>query len=166
MGNCMRNPFNAALAMAAVAMSAGVAWGADLGVKTRPAALATAPWVDLFGGLTFSPDSTYGEGGAVLALNRNLDAPGWLFRFKGGGGYYEYNRAPGLVQGVDFDTFDIMGGYQVFLGPTRVTGYLGGNIEDHQNGDPLATVKGSKAGVKAQGEIFTQLNPSWYFLGL
>jgi hypothetical protein len=81
MGNCMRSPFNAALAMATVAMSAGVAWGADLGVKMAPTAVTAAPWVDLFGGFTASPDSTYGEGGVVAALNHNLDAPGWLFRF-------------------------------------------------------------------------------------
>ncbi|MGZ5835573.1 MAG: cellulose biosynthesis protein BcsS [Xanthobacteraceae bacterium] len=143
------------------------AHGADMPIKAPLAApVATGPWVELFGGVTAAPDSIYGEGGAVFAFNRNLRTDGWLLRLKGGGGHYEYNRAPGVTQGVDFQVGDFMVGYQKFYGTTRVSGYLGANVENHDNPDPLATVKGTEWGVKVQGEIFMPLNNGWYIFAL
>jgi hypothetical protein len=161
-------PVKCLAAVALCAMSLGTAWGADLPLKAPPAPVIIAgPWLNVFAGATVSPDSVYGEAGAVFALNRNLNAPGWLFRLKGGGGHYEYNRAPGLVQGVDFEAGEVMIGYQTFIGGARLSGYVGANVESHDNKtDPLATVKGTRGGIKAQGEIFAPLSDRWYVFAL
>ena len=116
------------------------------------------PWLLLYGGFTAAPDSWYAYAGGVAALNRNLNQDGWLFRIAGGTGHYKYNIVPGLSNGVDFQTGDVMVGYQAYLGATRVTGYIGANVENHDNNaDPLAKLKGTKWGVKGQGEIFAPL---------
>jgi len=89
LGGFMLRPAKYAVAAAAFAASVGAGWAADLpvAVKAAPApAYLAGPWLNLFGGVTASPDSIYGEAGAVFAFNRNLDVPGWLFRVKGGGG--------------------------------------------------------------------------------
>src|SRR6266851_2508969 len=150
-GGFMLRPAKYAVAAAAFAASVGAGWAADLpvAVKAAPApAYLAGPWFTLFSGVTASPDSIYGEAGAVFALGHNLDTPGWLFRIKGGGGHYEYNRAPGLKQGVDFETGDLMLGYQTLVGRARITAYFGGSVEHHDNPDPLATVKGTRGGAK------------------
>ncbi len=125
------------------------------------------PWLLLYGGFTAAPDSWYAYAGGVAALNRNLNQGGWLFRIAGGTGHYKYNIVPGLSNGVDFQTGDVMVGYQAYLGATRVTGYIGANVENHDNNaDPLAKLKGTKWGIKGQGEIFTPLNQYWYVYAL
>ena len=141
---------------------------ADFPTKALPAvSYVNGPWVQAFGGFVAAPDSQYGYAGAVVGINHNLNQDGWLFRIAGGDGHYKYNLAPGLSHGVNFQTGDIMAGYQAFLGTTRVTGYVGANVEDHHNGgDPLATINGTKWGIKGQGEIFAPLNQSWFLYGL
>ena len=168
-GGFILRPAKYAVAAAAFAASVGAGWAADLpvAVKAAPApAYLAGPWFTLFSGVTASPDSIYGEAGAVFALGHNLDTPGWLFRIKGGGGHYEYNRAPGLKQGVDFETGDLMLGYQTLVGRARITAYFGGSVEHHDNPDPLATVKGTRGGAKFQGEIYAPLNDRMYFFAL
>jgi hypothetical protein len=100
----------------------------------------------------------------VVAINRNLSLPGWLFRIRGGGGHYKYNSTATLGFGVDYQVGEAMVGYQWFVGPSRITLYLGGNVEHHNNSDPTATVKGSELGFKAQGEIYTSLSQNMYTL--
>ncbi len=132
-------------------------------------ALAAPVWgpsFNIFGGLAVSPDAVFGDVGGVWAFNRNLNTPGWLFRVRGGVGNYEYNRAPGFSQSVDFQAAELMIGYQTFIGSTRLTGYIGPNVEHHDNPDPLAKVRGTKWGIKGQGEIFSQLSDRWYVFGL
>jgi hypothetical protein len=112
------------------------------------------------------PDSTYGYVGGVAALNRNLTQDGWLVRLAGGAGHYKYNIVPGVSNDVNFQTGDLMVGYQKYFGATRVTGYVGANVEDHHNGsDPLATMNGTKFGIKGQGEILAPINQYWYLYG-
>ena len=149
-------------AATAIVIGVGAVQAADLLTK-EPAISGAGPWGQLWAGADVAPDSTFGYAGAVFAFNNhNLNQDGWLFRVSGGGGDYRYNLAPGVSQGVDFEAGDITVGYQTFIGQTRLTGYLGGYIENDANPDPLATVKGTRAGVKVQGEIFTPFMPNWY----
>jgi Cellulose biosynthesis protein BcsS len=145
----------------------GPAAAADMPTKAAPIVTsAPVPWLQLFAGLVVVKDSTYGYAGGVAALNRNLNQDGWLVRLAGGDGHYKYNIVPGLSNGVDFQTGEFMIGYQKYFGDTRVTGYVGANVEDHHNGsDPLAVINGTKFGIKGQGEIFAPINPYWYFYG-
>ncbi len=129
----------------------------------RAAPNTVGPWLQLFGGYVVAPDSWYAYGGGVAAFNANLNRDGWLFRLAGGDGHYKYNIVPGLSHGVNFQTGDIMVGYQAYFGDTRITGYVGANVEDHHNStDPFAKIHGTKWGVKGQGEIFAPLNQYWY----
>jgi hypothetical protein len=141
---------------------------ADMPLKAQPIAPAVnGPWLELFGGYVASPDSSYGYAGAVAAINRNLNKDGWLFRIAGGAGRYKYNIVPGMSDGVDFQTGEIMVGYQTFIGTTRISGYVGPNVEDHHNNtDPLAIMNGTKWGIKGQGEIFAPLNQNWFLYGM
>jgi hypothetical protein len=145
---------------------AGSAMAADMPTKA-PAVSAISPpayWLNTFGGLAVDESGWFADLGGVVAFNRNLDLPGWLLRVRGGGGHYEYNRTATLSQGVDYQVGEAMLGYQIFSGPTRLTLYAGGNVEHHDNPDPLATVAGTEFGFKAQGELFSSFAPNWYAL--
>jgi hypothetical protein len=146
----------------------GSAIAADMPTKAEPAVpYVTGPWLQLFGGYVVAPDSSYGYAGGVAAFNHNLNQDGWLFRIAGGDGHYKYNIVPGVSNGVDFQTGEVMIGYQAYFGTTRVSGYVGPNIEDHHNDiDPLATINGTKWGIKGQGEIFAPINQYVYLYGL
>jgi hypothetical protein len=156
----------AAVAAAFVAIGIGPASGADLPLKAPVRPVAPLEWMNAFTGFTASPHSVYGEAGAVFALNHNIDVDGWLVRIKGGVGHYSYNRAPGLVQGVTFESGEVMIGYQTFVGTTRLSGYVGPNFENHANNDPLAVVAGTRGGIKGQGEIYAPMNDRLYFFAL
>jgi hypothetical protein len=132
----------------------------------EPAMYTPTPWVNVFAGFSASPDSYFFDAGAVFALNRNLYRDGWLVRIRGGLGHYDYNRTPVLEQGVSWQTGEIMVGYQTFIGPTRLSGYIGANFEHHDNSDPTATVRGSKGGVRVQGEIYHPFADRWYLFAL
>ncbi len=151
---------------AAIALgSISVGHAADMKMPVKALApVAPIQWINAFAGVTVVPQSVYGEAGAVFALNHNLATDGFLFRIKGGGGGYSYNRTPVLKQNASFETGDIMLGYQKFVGATRLTLYAGANVENHDNTDPLATVRGTKVGAKVLGELYTEFNPSTYAL--
>ena len=165
MRKLLRNCFCSFALIAAFAASAKAS---ETPAKTQPpVSYAAAPWFQLFGGYVVAPDSWYGYAGGVAAFNRNLNQDGWLFRIAGGDGNYKYNIVPGRSHGVNFQTGDIMIGYQAYLGDTRITGYVGANVEDHHNNtDPLAKIKGTKWGIKGQGEIYAPLNQYWYLYAL
>jgi hypothetical protein len=129
-------------------------------------ALSPTPSWELFGGIAVAPDSVYGDVGAVFAFNRNLQVDGWLFRVKGGAGSYSYNLAPGVRQDADFQTGEVMVGYQTFIGGTRFSGYVGPNVENHDNSDPNATVKGTQFGIKGQGEVYFPISDRGYLFAL
>jgi hypothetical protein len=144
----------------------GSAIAADLPTKAPAVPYLTGPWLELFGGLVVAPDSTYGYAGGVVAFNHDLNKDGFLFRVAGGDGHYKYDIVPGVGNGVDFQTGEVMVGYQAYFGPTRITGYVGANVEDHHNNtDPLAFINGTKWGVKGQGEILTPIGQSVYLYG-
>jgi len=146
-------------------LSASAASAADIPYKAPPQVTrAPAPWMNVFGGFAGTRHSYFGDAGAVVALNHNLHTDGWLLRIRGGAGHYEYNRTATLQQEVDFQVGEVMLGYHRLIGATRYSAYVGGNVEHHDNSDPLATVKGTKWGAKVQGEIFHQFSTSWYGL--
>jgi hypothetical protein len=150
------------LAFAGV-LAASTAQAADMPVKAAaPVPYVQGPWLELFGGLSVAPHSVFGYAGGVYAFNRNLNRDGWLFRVAGGDGHYEYNRAVGLSQGVDFQAGTVSVGYQAFLGTTRISGYVGADVEHHDNSDPLAAIAGTKWGVKGQGEIYAPIGSAAY----
>ncbi len=162
----MLNSMRIAL-LCSVAIGCAVdAEAADMPVKAPPSSvpIVAAPSWELFGGVAVAPDSIFGDVGAVFAFNKNLTVDGWLFRLQGGVGNYDYNRAPGFNQSVDFQTGSFMVGYQTFIGSTRISGYVGPNVENHDNPDPAATVRGTKWGIKGQGEVFTQFNGGYALL--
>jgi hypothetical protein len=141
----------------------GTALAADMPIKAPAgAAVAPGPSVNPFGGFAADESGWFADAGLVAAFNRNLSLPGWLVRVRGGGGHYEYNREPGVTQGVSYQVGEVMLGYQWFLGASRVSLYAGGNVEHHDNNDPLAVVAGTEWGFKAQGEIFTNFGPNLY----
>ncbi|HLL28753.1 MAG TPA: cellulose biosynthesis protein BcsS [Xanthobacteraceae bacterium] len=152
----------AAVAAAVISLGVGAAWGADMPVKAPY--VAVGPSTELWLGFDVNKDSDYGYIGGVYAYNGNLNKDGWLFRLNGGDGHYEYNRAVGVRQGVDFQTGDVMIGYQTFVGHTRYSGYVGAYIQNDDNSDPAAKVKGTRVGAKVQGEIFSQFDSNWYGL--
>lgn len=141
---------------------------ADMPVKAAPAqTISTAPGGVWFLGFAAAPDSWYANGGAVWEINHTKDQDGWLFRIAGGGGHYSYFVTPGVKAGADFETGEVQIGYQKFVGATRFSGYVGGNIESHQNsGDPAAKIRGDRGGVKGQFEVLSALNASTYLYGL
>ena len=118
--------------------------------------------MELFGGLAVAPHSIYGYGGGVFSINRDLNKDGWLLRIVGGDGHYSYYRAAGLKQSVDFQSGTVSLGYQAFLGSVRISGYVGADVENHDNSDPLAQIKGTKWGVKGQGEIYAPIGSVGY----
>jgi hypothetical protein len=153
-----------AAAIAVIVFSMG-AKAADMPLKAAALpAPPPGPLFELFGGVSVGPDSVYGDAGGVFAINHSLNNDGWLFRLRGGAGHYDYNRSPGVGQGVDFQTGEFMLGYQKFFGATRVSGYVGPNVENHDNPDPVATVKGTKWGIKGQGEVFMPFSDRGYVL--
>jgi len=151
-----------------VVAGVGVSFGADMPVKApRPATVfAPGPLVNPFAGGTVVPDAYYVEAGAVFGIHHDLNSDGWLFRIKAGGGEYEYNLTAATKQSASFQTFDAMIGYQKFVGDVRWTGYIGLNVENHDNSDVLAKVRGTEAGAKFQGEVFAPLGGGWYALGV
>ena len=141
---------------------------ADMPTKAQPVVIPLpGPWLQLFGGFVVAPDSTYGYAGGVIGINHDLNQDGWLLRIAGGLGHYKYNIVPGVSNGVDFQAGDFMVGYQKYFGATRVTGYVGANVENHNNNsDPFAVMNGTRGGVKGQLEILAPLNQYWYVYGL
>jgi hypothetical protein len=139
---------------------------ADMPIKSPAVPYVAGPWMELFGGVAVAPGSIYGYAGGFAAVNHDLNKDGLLFRVFGGDGHYKYNIVPGVSNGVDFQTGEVMVGYQKFVGSTRISGYAGANVEDHHNSmDPLATIRGTRWGVKGQGEIYMPINQLVYFYG-
>ena len=142
---------------------ASAATAADMSVKSESAPpYAANTWLDVFGGLTVAPHSVFAYAGGLISLNRHSGTDGFFVRLDGGTGRYDYRRAPGLKQSVNFQTGELAVGYQAYLGQVRIAGSVGANVEDHDNSDPLARVAGSRWGVKGQGEMFAPLGSSAY----
>lgn len=126
-------------------------------------AAAHAESTQIFTGGSFLKDSSYGYLGAVTALNGNIGRDGYLLRASGGYGKYTYDRGL-LTSDVDgrVKQGDLMVGYQKFFAAPsvlskggRITGYIGGDLQDHNlsPSDIRNKVSGNEAGAKAALEL-------------
>jgi Cellulose biosynthesis protein BcsS len=140
---------SAAMASAAMLVAAGPAFAAD------PSMTAVAGVAGLY-------DSTYAYAAAAAAVNGNIDADGFLVRLGGGIGQYSYETRPGVRQGVGQQQADAMMGYHEVLGVTHLTVYAGLEMQNHENSDPTATVRGARIGAKGQVELYSPLGGQFY----
>lgn len=132
-------------------------------VLVSPSAYAQsgASWL----GVDVTEDTNYLYAGLVYAFNEDISKNGVLLRTTVGGGEYEYENdgvAGDEVEG-DIIAADVMLGYQLlFASETRLTFYLGGNVQGHNLSpeDASNDVDHNTAGVKGIVEInqvFNQL---------
>jgi hypothetical protein len=116
-----------------------------------------------------------GWAGFNYAFNHNVWSDGLLFRVEGGGGHYDYtngtlfNGVPvGFVNATYGQGAVMLGWRKVVPGlgqNTTVTGYVGAEVNDQNNPDPTAAVRGTKWGIKLLGEIYSRLNATSDFYG-
>jgi hypothetical protein len=125
-------------------------------------ALATDSWLAGFAGFAGLKDSTYGYAGSVIPLNNNIDVDGMLFRISAGAGQYSYETIPGVRQGVTFQQTDAMMGYHTVLGPLHLSTFGGLELQNHDNPDPTAQVRGTHVGGKGQVEVFSPIGDRFY----
>lgn len=128
-----------------------------------------SPWMEGWAGFGFANNFYGGWLGANFALNksRNVWADGFLVRGEAILGHYDYstNNVPGGTANVTLADGGLLLGYRKVVGSTMLTGYVGGNFENHDNPDPLASVRGTEVGVKVLGEIYSKLTPVQDFYG-
>lgn len=107
--------------------------------------------------------------GGIASLNKNLLSDGVVLRGDLGGGNYTYNRStfPSATIPGSVATYggDAMVGYRKSVGAGWMTGYVGANVETHDNRDPAAVLSGTKAGVKGIVEYFGPISPSFDISG-
>jgi hypothetical protein len=106
--------------------------------------------------------------GVMGALNpqRDLWADGWILRFEGSYGEYDYdlfNRNTFRFQDTSIPTHGaaMLFGYRHKMGDATVTGWLGITYETHDNPDRFATIRGTEAGLRGMLEYYTPLGPSF-----
>src|SRR5438874_7536294 len=124
-----------------------------------------SPWMEAWAGFGSTSNWYGGWAGANYAFNHNVWSDGLLFRVEGGGGHYDYtnttvfNGAPvGFVNATYGQGAVMLGWRHVIPGVgvnTTVTGYVGAEVNDQNNPDPTAAVRGTKFGVKVLGEIYS-----------
>jgi hypothetical protein len=156
------------VAVGSLAFLSGAALAADL----QPRLDASAPTTNRvccvpFAGVDFAPESYFGYGGAVVALNGDFARPGFVVRVLGGYGEFRYNSesvAGGVVDGSIF-LGDALVGYQAFGNNFRIAAYLGVEHQDIRlrPPDPTALVQGRETGFKILGEVETGEAIQFYF---
>jgi hypothetical protein len=124
-----------------------------------------SPWGQWFAGVTVLPDTISSYLGGSYAFNQDFAQDGFVLRGSASGGEYSYLRTPMLRQRVPYQNGELAIGYQTYANGVHITFSLGANVENDHNGDPTATVKGTKAGVKGQADIYAPLAGSFYAYG-
>lgn len=134
------------------------------GTMLTATATAQAERTGVWTGVDFAPDSFYVYLGAVTGIQGQdiQSQDGWLIRGDAGYGEYDYDTifpgpTPTNVEG-DVAAGDILIGYRHFFGNGSVTGFLGGEIQNHDQSprDLANSVDGSEGGVKGQLEIYAE----------
>jgi hypothetical protein len=129
----------------------------------------TAPWAEGSTGFGISNNSYGGWLGANFALNpeRNVWADGYIFRAEAYAGHYDYPTVsvPSGRADVTYDGGALMLGYRKVIGAATVTGYVGGEVQNHDNPDPLSFARGTQVGVKFLGDVYGKLTPTQDFYG-
>jgi hypothetical protein len=143
-----------------------LATAADLtGSGVTSSGAAPSQWGQWFAGVTVLPDTISGYVGGAYAFNQDFAQDGFVLRGSASGGDYSYLRTPLLRQRVPFQNGELAIGYQTYANGVHITFSLGANVENDHNGDPTATVKGTKWGVKSQADIYAPLGGSFYAYG-
>jgi cellulose biosynthesis protein BcsS len=132
-----------------------------------------APWAEAWAGFGSQNNWYGGWGGFNYAFNHNVYSSGFLLRGEGGGGRYNYTNT-GIPNGdvnVTYGTGSVLLGYRTVLqnviGQTAVlSGYVGAEVQDHDNPDPNADVRGTEWGVKVLGDAYIRFNPYQDFWGM
>jgi hypothetical protein len=135
-----------------------------------------APWAEAWAGFGVTNNWYGGWAGFNYAFSHNVWGDGLLLRGEGGGGHYDYTNGT-LVGGVPVGFVNatygqgaVLLGYRKVLPGigvnTTVTGYLGAEVNDQNNPDPTAAIRGTKWGVKAIGEIYSKPIPGLLWAGL
>lgn len=135
-----------------------------------------APWMEGWVGGGSTNNFYGGWLGVVAALNatHNVWADGWVVRGEGWGGHYDYTNpfAPvGSVGGPNVSVNAFGGsfyvGYRLNVSSVgMLTGYVGVDVQDHNNPDPFAQITGTAVGVKFLGEVYNRLTPTMDFYGM
>ena len=123
-------------------------------------ASAADPSLDSFAGVSAQPYSVFGYAGAVTAMNGNLAVDGLLTRLAIGIGGYSYQLSTGLRQNVAQQQGDAMLGYQVHVGAAKLSAYAGAEMQNHENTDAGAVVRGARLGVKGQVDLYSPIGPN------
>jgi hypothetical protein len=180
----VRNWWIGGLLAASMSILGVVPAGAQVRSQPNPSSFPTqpnpvpggVPWLEgwVGGGMT---NNFYGGWlGAVAALNasRNVWADGWVVRGDGLVGHYDYTQ-PGVPVGnggapnidATFEDASIYLGYRKNVsGLGMLTGYIGVNVQNHDNPDPTAQITGTAVGIKFLGEIYNRLTPTMDFYGM
>jgi hypothetical protein len=136
-----------------------------------------APWLEGWIGGGAQNNWQGGWAGFNYAFNHNVWSEGLLLRAEGGGGHYDYTQSTifhgspidGGFVNVDYGTGALLLGWRhVVPGVginTLITGYVGAEVQDHNNNDPTAAVHGTQWGVKFIGEIYSRLSQYQDFFG-
>jgi hypothetical protein len=133
---------------------------------TSTVSSASSPWINPFATVSVSPNSIYGDVGAVAAINRNLNTDGFLVRATVYGGSYEYNRTATAEQDANFIGGNVMGGYHWFLGGGSLfTVYGGLDISDTDDSNTGAVIRGTETGFKGMAELYLPLADKFYAHG-
>jgi hypothetical protein len=130
------------------------------------AAMAADPVLDVFGGFSVQPYSTYGYAGGVSPMNGNLNVDGFLTRLSVGIGSFSYQTTPGARQGVGQQQADAMVGYQLYLDAARLSVYGGVELQNYDNTDVAAAIRGAQIGAKGQVELYSPIGPKFFGFAL
>ena len=131
-----------------------------------------SPWLEGWTGFGGTNNWYGGWAGFNYAFNHNVWSDGLLLRAEGGAGHYDYptTALPGGVSNVTYDVGALLLGWRRvlpgFIGQTTtLSGYVGAEVQDHNNSDPTAAVRGTQWGVKFVGEMYTRLSQYQDFYG-
>jgi hypothetical protein len=146
-------------------------------ITTEPSPVpGGAPWLEGWAGFGFQNNWYGGYLGVVAALNEthNVWADGWVLRGEGIVGHYDYTNP--TYQGSNKNGPNVgvlLSGGSFYLGYRRnvsglgmVTGYVGVDVQDHDNPDPSAQTRGTAVGAKFLAEVYNRLTPTMDFYGM
>jgi hypothetical protein len=126
------------------------------------AAAADPPQLDMFAGFATQPYSSFGYAGAVAPMNGNMTSDGFLARLSGGYGGYSYQTLPGVRQAATEEIADAMLGYQIYIGGMRLSGYGGIEMQNQENADQSAAIRGGTVGAKGQIEVYSPIGDKFF----